>query len=160
MIGRLNTFLFIVNVISFPPTGKKCGTKDLLLFLWHWFSVGCRITWWSNDWSCSIGSKVFCQRSVLGGMPFSVNKPKTIQPLETTVIPWDIRQLPVKRSVFVCAFCFISYMAVWLKNTFFHQSRHQFDSQIHKHRMVSLRKIDWTGNETTQARCALCSSRG
>lgn len=105
---RLNVLCDIVNEI-FPLIGKKSEQFFLPLI----FSG---IPWWSDDWlACGIGSKVFSQHSVLREMPFSVNKSKTIQPLETIIIPWDNSSR--KKCVYV-GFSFFVFFSLAQKDIF------------------------------------------
>lgn len=112
---RLNVLCDIVNEI-FPLIGKKSEQFFLPLI----FSG---IPWWSDDWlACGIGSKVFSQHSVLREMPFSVNKSKTFQPLETIIIPWDNTSSVYKEVCLCGGLVFLCFSAL-LKNKFFHQAK-------------------------------------
>lgn len=106
---RLNVLCDIVNEIV-PLIGKKSEQFFLPLI----FSG---IPWWSDDWlACGIGSKVFSQHSVLREMPFSVNKSKTFQPLETIIIPWDDSSC-TKKCVYV-GFSFFVFFSLAQKDIF------------------------------------------
>lgn len=91
---------------DFSPDRKKVWTI--------FFAID--FPWWSDDWlACGIGSKVFSQHSVLREMPFSVNKSKTFQPLETIIIPWDNSSR--KKCVYV-GFSFFVFFSLAQKDIF------------------------------------------
>lgn len=142
---------------DFSPDRKKVWTIFLPLI----FSG---IPWWSNDWlACGIGSKVFSQHSVLREMPFSVNKSKTFQPLETIIIPWD-NSSSVYKEVSLCGVLFFCFFQPCSKRHFSTgQNKVGLILGTHPHNgetQMALKKMDCTVGETTQAKHVLCSSGG